>query len=818
MGVDWGVMMADSTFYLKVQQVEKVCSFELSWGQSQQIGVTLAYPDDLQFKYHEWQRIYLRFYGTALRGRVAEVGTLVASPIDWHSQLIQAEAQLLAAFNHWLRSAELYEIRSTIAKATTNTENPYLDIFLTCHPLDLARLPWEVWELSGEFASSSTSKVRIVRTALNRKETVNNGRRNGKAKILIILGDETGLNFQAEKQALAALGSLVQPQFIGWQPGKSIAELKSEIVREIKAESGWDILLFLGHSNETSLTGGEIAIAPNTALSISEIEQALITAKSRGLQFAIFNSCQGLTIANKLIDLGLSQVAVMREPIHNSVARDFLIKFIQALANYQDVHQALTTATQYLQLEKHLTYPSAYLIPSLFRYPTADLFRLQPHGFRQIIQNFKPSRKEAIALTIILLISLLLPVQNFLLQRRLLVQAIYRQLTNQVGKATPPVLLVEVDEESIRKAKISNPKPLDRKYLASLVDRLAAHQARVVGIDYLLDRPQEQSDRILAKSIQAAVSAPKPTWFVFAATSNRKGDWLQTLPNIASLNWSLQGEIEFLPGYMQIFPINDLQSDPWYFSSLLTLAHQLQQIPNSPQPKLDSQTDLLQQINVFLQAGNKSHQTILSSPRSHLQPITALSYWLNQMWMHPIVDFSLPPNQIYQTIPAWKLQENQGIPQTLPQQIVIIVPGGYDEAGINNDGEDILQNSDLPLAVEYWRYQQNSLNKNRVLTGGEYHAYMVHHLSTKRLAIPIPDFWIIAIAIVLGKSLYILQQKRQYHSWQIFIISTTITGLYGIVSLQLYVSGFAVLFPWFLPSATLWFYILPMVYKGKSYA
>lgn len=809
--------MAASTFYLKVQQVEKICYFELSWGQNQQIGVPLAYPDDLQFKYQEWQRIYLRFYATALRGRVAEVGTLISPPVDLHSQLIQAEAQFLAAFNHWLRSAELYEIRSKIAKASTNTENPYIDIFISCNPLDLAYLPWEVWELSGDFASSSASKVRIIRTALNRKEAINHRRSNGKAKILIILGDETGLNFQAEKQALASLGSSVQPKFIGWQPGKNIAELKSEVIREITAESGWEILLFLGHSNETSLTGGEIAIAPNTALSISEIEQALIKAKSRGLQFAIFNCCQGLSIANKLIDFGLGQVAVMREPIHNDVARDFLLKFIQALANYQDVHQALTTASQYLQLEKHLTYPSAYLIPSLFRYPEADLFRLQPDGIRQIVQSFKPSRKEAITLIIILLISLLLPVQNFLLQRRLLVQAIYRQLTNQVGKTTPPVLLVEVDEESIRKAKISNPKPLERKYLASLVDSLVAHQARVVGIDYLLDRPQEQSDRILANSIQAAVSAPKPTWFVFSVTSNNKGDWLQTPPNIASLNWSLQGEIEILPGYMQLFPTNDWQSEPWYFSNLLAVAHQLQQIPNSPQPKLDSQIDFLQQINSFLKDGKKNYQTILSSPRSHLQPITALSYWLKQLWLHPIVDFSLPPDQIYQTIPAWKLLENQGIPQTLQQQITIIAAGGYNEAGISKDGEDNLQGSYLPLAIEYWRNQKNPLNKNRVLTGGEYHAYMVHHLLTKRLVIPIADIWVIAIAIILGKSLYLWQRHQQYNYWKL-IIPIIITGLYGVVSLQLYISSFAVLLPWLLPSATLWFYILPILSERKNHA
>ncbi|MCC5610471.1 CHAT domain-containing protein [Nostoc sp. CHAB 5834] len=464
--------MTASIFNLKVQQFDQLCAFELSWGKGQQLGVTLAYPDDLDFKYQEWQRIYLRFYNTKLRGKVEEIGSFTTPPVDWHSQLVQAEAQLLYEFHHWLRSAELYEIRAAIAQATKNSNNRYIDIFITCNPLELARLPWEVWELGAEFALDS-SKIRIVRTPINRREAINtNGYHARKARILVILGDENGLDFKTEKSAVSSLESVAKITFIGWQPHESITELKTKIVQEIASEAGWDILFFAGHSNETSLTGGEIAIAPNTALLISEIEQALITAKSRGLQFAIFNSCKGLSIANKLIDLGLSQVAVMREPIHNRVAGEFFLQFIQALAQYQDVHESLLAASKYLKLEKNFTYPSAYLIPSLFCHPEADLFRLQPFGIKQFFQSLKPNRQEAIALSVLLIISLLLPVQSFLLQWRVLVQAFYRQITRQVASVAspPPVLLVQIDEESIRKAKISNPKPMNRQYLASLVD------------------------------------------------------------------------------------------------------------------------------------------------------------------------------------------------------------------------------------------------------------------------------------------------------------------------------------------------------------
>jgi len=532
--------MRASALYLKVQQIEKVCLFELSWGKSQQINATLPYPETITLLYQEWQRIYLNFYKNSWRGRVADAGILAVPQIDWHAKLVQAEAQLLYEFHNWLRSAELYEIRSVIAHKNRElaTTTPTVEIFLTCSPLGLARLPWEAWEINTEFAAD---KIHIVRAPLNiRGKVTSNHNCNRQARVLAILGDDTGLNFNSEKSAIRSLEKIAEVKFVGWQPGKDIAELKTEIVEAIASKPGWDILFFAGHSNETSLTGGELSIAPNVALSLSEIVPCLTVAKERGLQFAIFNSCNGLSIANKLIDLGLSQVAVMREPIHNRVAEEFFVLFLQALTEYKDVHESLLAACEYLKVEKNLTYPSSYLIPSLFRHPEAPLFRLEPFGLKQQLKNLIPTRREAIALSSLVLISLQLPVQQFLLERRVLAQAIYRQVTNQVEKVTtPPVLLVEIDEKSIRDAGISNPKPMDRKYLARLVDKLTDAKARVVGIDYSLDRHQGESDRILAQSLQAAVKTPNPTTFVFTTTRVKNGEWLNVLPDIASPNWSL---------------------------------------------------------------------------------------------------------------------------------------------------------------------------------------------------------------------------------------------------------------------------------------
>ncbi|MDF5728259.1 MAG: hypothetical protein PUP92_09525 [Rhizonema sp. PD38] len=54
-----------------------------------------------------------------------------------------------------------------------------------------------------------------------------------------------------------------------------------------------------------------------------------------------------------------------------------------------------------------MIYPSSYLIPSLFQHPEAALFRLEPFGIKQKLKNLIPTRREAIALSSLVLISLM---------------------------------------------------------------------------------------------------------------------------------------------------------------------------------------------------------------------------------------------------------------------------------------------------------------------------------------------------------------------------------------------------------------------------
>ncbi len=809
------------TVKLEIRQYQQQwVVFNLSWGEGQYLSAELPYPALVCECYQVWQTAYLNFYrrlvstpppalppAHQLRGRVAESGSFSATE-DWRSQLVQSEAQFLTEFYRWLNSAQLVEIRRQIVQiaaqsrvsASAHPPTP-LDLFLSCNALELDRLPWEVWEIGSEFAATSAIRVVRIPKTLRTGGSVHYSHRH-KPRILVILGDETGLNFQADRQAVQSLARLSEIQFIGWQPDQDRQHLPTQIAEAIADPQGWDILLFAGHSNETSLTGGKLAIAPGVAISISEIIPKLKLACERGLQFALFNSCNGLTIAETLVDLGVSQVAIMREPIHNQVAQEFLMQFLRGLAEFKDVHESLTGACQSLKLEKHLTYPSAYLVPSLFRHPATSLFRLRSRSLKSRLCPWLPTRTQAASLLCLSLLSVLLPIQGHLLDQRLWLQAIYRQTTRQGTAPTPPpITLVQIDSQSIQAAKLAQVNPMDRNYLATLVNRLADLDAEVIGIDYLFDRPavQPQQDQTLAQAIQAALRQAPQSWFVFV-DMRENGEWVKLRPDLASPDWSLIGDMHLLtindiPTYMKtvtpaMFSLEQsIDRTPLPFSFLLALAHntraQLQLPPNPAQ----SSTKFLDQI--------LDRSPVAIPDRAQLQPVTAFSYHLKQLWLHPIIDFSIPADQIYHPISAKELLSRSSL-DSLQDQVVILAAGIYNDAGIV-PGQDSYP---MPAAARHWRSWRGESKQMSEITGGEIHAYMTHAFLNNRLVVPIPDLWIIPITALLGKSIT-LRFKSLRWPWLLGG-----TAAYGLLALQVYISA-AILLPILLPTIAFWIYMLP---------
>ncbi|GAB1542847.1 hypothetical protein NUACC21_55210 [Scytonema sp. NUACC21] len=797
-------------FKLKINKSGRCCNFELSRGEELTIPTQLDYPDSLETSYADWRQAYLNCYEN-LRGKVPKKGSIKAPAKDWQGKLREAEDNFLSEFHRWLRKEQLYEIRETIANAARylpNSGSHWVDVLLTCDSLELARLPWEAWEINTKLSVPGARNIRLARVPSNiRNSTVSPIRR--KARVLAILGDDRGLDFEEDKQALRSLSNIAKVEFIGWQPKKDITQLKEEIAEKIGDREGWDILFFAGHSNETADTGGELSIAPKASITIKDIAKPLKQARDRGLQFAIFNSCSGISIAESLIDLGLPQVAVMREPIHNKVAQEFLVQFLNSLAEYKDVHEALLDACAFLEVKKKFTYPSAHLIPSLFRHPQSELFRLERFGMWHSIKSWLPTNKEAVYLGIFLTLSLVSSIQDLLLEPRLLVQAAYRQMTQASQKtisafnSPSPILLVQIDSRSLNQdtVQLINGRYMDYSYLARILDELVQRDARLIGVDYILDRDKEQPDNTkkLRQSINKAIK--KGTWFVWGANEE---DNEEISAEIANLNQSMAGDISLYDWYMEL--PKDNCSDTCPFTYLLAKSHSLlnqeAHTTNLPQPQ-KSQTDFRYSVIKLITTQGKRIDFL-----QRLKLPTTTDFL---QYFQPIIDYSIPPKQAYETISACELigscTPTPAIAKAnLESKIIIIAAGGYKEAGVDEAGED---NAFIPLPVAFWRGEKgwdDFSNGRRSFTGGEAHAYTVYHLLNQHLLVAIPNFLMVLLAAALGKLIQKILQNYPHKMHVKLIDLGTTTVVYVFVSLQVYIS-LAVLIPIVFPVFTFWTYV-----------
>ncbi len=798
-----------TVFELKVwQKDDQSCFFLLLWDdRKKQLTASLSGAGDVQRRYQRWQQRYARFYLPSPRN-IRDSGCLNPGSGDPGNDLREAETVLIHAFHRWLGEGETRKIQQRIrdelmriarqATARRNeTEIPTgIDLFLACDSAEMARLPWEVWELAPADAPPGT--VRIIRTAMDMDGAGQglNLSPTRKTRILALLGEAPNLPLQEHWKALRSLRSIAEVERVAWLPDEDPVIIKTRIAQAICDDRGWDVLFFAGHSDETTVTGGRFAIAPHVSCSISELEEQLAQAKERGLQLAIFNSCSGVSIAHALMELGV-QVVAMREPIRNDVAQSFLSHLCQELNQHQDILDALIHTRHYLQSTEKFAFPSAHLLPSFFSPPNAIPYCIEPFGWKRQLQQWIPTKVEAIAFSTVLALSLLTPVQNFLYQQRMWVQAIYRDWTHQLAPTkTPPVLLIEIDQESINRAisKINQfqIEPIDRRYLASIIHQLTAFEAKTVGLTYRLDT-QESGEEALIKATQTAIKTEN-TWFVFAMAEYE--NWIPR-DRIANPAWTLRGDGNI---YSWDLPLPDdptcAQGCP--FPYMLALSHTFSQqaLPTLPQPTLQNRGNFQAQISQYIRQTKAQNQLPAPLPQIGLLP-----------GLQIMLDFSIPPDQVYERLSAWKFLNvsslNSEFQRRLQQQVVIISSGH----------SDAVDNFPVLPAVDYWcRFGQNIRQQlpdcPNSITIGEVYAYTVHHLLLHHRIIRFPDWWLVCLAAILGKDVALMLLKSPYRQRRKLVYGFVgATVAVGLIALQLYTFA-SVSIPWLLPSVIFWVYII----------
>ena len=122
----------------------------------------------------------------------------------------------------------------------------------------------------------------------------------------------------------------------------------------------WDILFFTCHSY--SKEQGIIQLNQTDAIALEQLKYALKKAISKGLKLTIFNSCDGLGLAQALFDLHITQVIVMREPVPDVVAQEFLKHFLATFSSGQSLYTSVRVAPEKLQ-KLEGKYPCATWLP-----------------------------------------------------------------------------------------------------------------------------------------------------------------------------------------------------------------------------------------------------------------------------------------------------------------------------------------------------------------------------------------------------------------------------------------------------------------------
>jgi CHASE2 domain len=336
--------------------------------------------------------------------------------------------------------------------------------------------------------------------------------------------------------------------------------------------------------------------------------------------------------------------------------------------------------------------------------------------------------------------------------------------------------------------------PINSSYLASIISKVSQANVKFIAVDYLLNKPSTNKfeDLELANSIRDSES--RDVNFMFASKiKNAKNISIHSNLNIKSLHRTISGDMDYNFYNYENFP-HYITSWNQEIGELVPFSYGLAVMMSSQDRMMSSQDRVIDRWNQ-----NTVHNKIAA--------INTPLPWLTSL----IIDYSWSPDRIYNRISARQLSPEspnlvEDIKLDLKDKVVLIAPGGYDDAGVYEFGED---NLPLPLAiklrsilgiknhrgVDYYR-------NNHDFTGSEVHAYTADQIANNSNIIRIQDSLIMIVAIIFIESAIVY---KVYASKKVLIGSST---LYISLCISLYcIANISI--PFLLPLAISFIYRIP---------
>lgn len=379
--------------------------------------------------------------------------------------------QLSDTINVWLNSESFRHIDQQLRIQLNSSEE--IRVIIETNDNLMRRLPWHLWNFFKHYPKAevalSASEYKRPNKSLSKKST--------KVKILAILGNSKGINIKKDRAFLEQLSNQAEIKFL--------VEPQLEELNDQLWQQGWDILFFAGHSS--SQGKGLIQLNETISLTLDKLKYALSKAIERGLKLAIFNSCDGLGLAQNLANLQIPQVIVMREPVPDVVAQEFLKHFLAAFSGGQSLYSSVREARERLQkLEDK--YPGATWLPVICQNP-AEV----PITWQQLYPPFLlgKCRFSTVLLASIVITALVVGVRQLGLLQTWELQAFdsLLQLRPKNEEPDPRLLIVTVTEKDVENQNLKERRSLSDAALAKLLKKLQPYQPQVIGLDIYRDFP-----------------------------------------------------------------------------------------------------------------------------------------------------------------------------------------------------------------------------------------------------------------------------------------------------------------------------------------
>ncbi|NET37165.1 MAG: ABC transporter substrate-binding protein [Cyanothece sp. SIO1E1] len=337
--------------------------------EGRMLGSLAANPEIGQL-YADWQVTYRRLEELYRRPRLE---------LDREGESSKEECDRLATalskhLNTWLDSTSTTFQRVSRQLAAELSHPEASQVLIQTNDPQLQRLPWHLWHFWQHHGA-----VEIILSPLE-YQRIQLTPSKDKIRVLAILGNSQEINIEIDRQLLQ--------QVPGIDPSSCFLEqpTRLELAEKLRDTGGWDILFFAGHSHsERESQTGRIYLNESESLTIDELPKTLKAAIENGLKLAIFNSCDGLGLANVLVDLQIPQTIIMREPVPDEVAHKFLEFFLQEFSQGAMLSTSVKKARERLEsIQDQLPYatwlPIIYqhpIAPSLVWHPPSETFFLR---------------------------------------------------------------------------------------------------------------------------------------------------------------------------------------------------------------------------------------------------------------------------------------------------------------------------------------------------------------------------------------------------------------------------------------------------------